>query len=477
MDVAHVISRLDGSYDDCRNELFELLRIPSISTRSEYRGDMVRAAEWLARLLRRAGFASSLTQTAGYPVIIGEWNGAGEHVPTVLLYGHYDVQPGEPLESWESPPFEPTTRFGRIYARGATDDKGQLFAHLKALETWLAVCGRLPVNVIVLIEGEEEVGSPHMADIIRTHADRLACDAVVISDSAMIAAGVPTIETSLRGNVSLEVEVIGPRTDLHSGEYGGAVINPAMALCRILAGLHDEGGRITVEGFYATVRNWTNEERQTLADLPFSEQAFMEEVGASDLGGEVGYSALERRWIRPAFDITGIASGYAGEGARSVLPARAVAKLSFRIVPDQDPDEITAPIEDHIRRAAGPGIHLAIQRLGSARPWRTHRSNPVISAGARALRRAFDREPVVVGGGGSIPVVTHLADVLGAPVLLAGFGSPGENAHAPNEWLSEESLRKGMHASAFLWQELATLGGAGCHVAASDTHLVESESQ
>jgi acetylornithine deacetylase/succinyl-diaminopimelate desuccinylase-like protein len=476
MDAAHVISRLDRSYDDCRNELFELLRIPSISTQSEHRGDMVRAAEWLAQLLQRAGFSARLTPTAGHPVVIGEWDGAGERAPAVLVYGHYDVQPADPLESWESPPFEPTVRADRIYARGATDDKGQLFAHLKALETCLAVCGRLPVNVIVLIEGEEEVGSPHMADVIRTHADRLRCDAIVISDSAMIAAGVPTIETSLRGNVSLEVEAIGPRTDLHSGEYGGAVINPAVALCRILAGLQDERGRISVEGFYGTVREWTVEERQALSDLPFSEQAFTEEVGASALGGEGGYSALERRWIRPTFDITGIASGYTGEGARSVLPARAVAKLSFRLVPDQDPDEIAARIDAHIRRAAPAGIRLAVQRLGIARPWRTHRDNPAIAAGTRAFRRAFNREPVFVGGGGSIPVVTQLADVFRAPVLLAGFGSPGENAHAPNEWLSEENFRKGMHASAFLWQELATLVGAGGCANASDTHLRESES-
>ncbi len=473
MDANDVIRRLDASYDNSRNELFELLSIPSVSARSERRGDMVRAAEWLAFSLERAGFNAGVMTTSGHPLVLAEWHGAGEGAPAVLLYGHYDVQPAEPLEPWESPPFEPTLRGGRIYARGATDDKGQLFAHLKALETWLAVCGRLPVNVTVLIEGEEEVGSPHRANFIRAHADRLRCEAVVISDSAMIAPGVPTIETSLRGNVSLEVEARGPRTDLHSGEYGGTVTNPAAALCRIVAGLQDERGRITVEGFYATVREWTAAERQALVDLPFSEQAFTEEAGAPALGGEADYSPLERRWMRPAFDVTGIMSGDTGEGAKSVLPARALAKLSFRLVPNQDPDEIFARIEAHIQRAAAPGIRLAVTPLGSARPWRTARDNPAIRAGSRAFARAFEHEPVFVGGGGSIPVVSDFTEILGAPVLLAGFGLPGENAHAPNEWLSEVNFRRGMHASALLWEEFATLNMAR-HGSNPDIRAVEA---
>jgi acetylornithine deacetylase/succinyl-diaminopimelate desuccinylase-like protein len=456
MDANDVIQRLEASYGACRSELFELLRIPSISGQREHCGDVMRAAEWLASWLQRAGFTARVMATPGHPVVWAEWRGA-EGAPTVLLYGHYDVQPAEPTALWESSPFEPTLRSGRIYARGATDDKGQLFAHLKALETWLAVCGRLPVNVTILIEGEEEIGSPHIADIVRAHADRLRCEAVVISDGPMIAPGVPAIETSLRGNVSLEVEAIGPRTDLHSGEYGGPVMNPAVALCRIVAGLQDEHRRITVDGFYAAVREWPAAERQALVDVPFSERAFTEEIGAPALGGETGYSVLERRWIRPTFDVTGIASGYTGEGAKSVLPARAVAKLSFRLVPDQQPDDIYARIAEHIQQAASPGIHLSVTPLGSARPWHAGRDNPAIRAGARALARAFDREPVFVGGGGSIPVVTDFSEILGAPVLLAGFGLPGENAHAPNEWLSEENLRKGMHASALLWEELASL--------------------
>lgn len=460
MDAHDVIRRLEASYQACRTDLFELLRIPSVSARSEHRGDVTRAAEWLASSLQRAGFTVRVVTTPGHPLVWAEWHGA-EDAPTVLLYGHYDVQPAEPLELWESPPFEPTLRAGRIYARGATDDKGQLFAHLEALETWLAACGRLPVNVTILIEGEEEIGSPHIGNLVRAHADRLRCDAVLISDGPMIAPGVPTMETSLRGNVSLEVEAAGPRTDLHSGEYGGTVMNPAAALCRIVAGLQDERGRITVDGFYAAVREWPAAERQALVDLPFSEREFTEETGAPALGGEPEYSLLERRWMRPAFDVTGIASGYTGEGAKSVLPARAVAKLSFRLVPDQEPDDILARVEAHLRRAAPPGVHLRVTPLGSARPWHAGRDHPAIRAGARALARAFERQPVFVGGGGSIPVVSDFAEILGAPVLLAGFGLPGENAHAPNEWLGEENFKKGMRASAFLWEELAALESAG----------------
>jgi acetylornithine deacetylase/succinyl-diaminopimelate desuccinylase-like protein len=273
----------------------------------------------------------------------------------------------------------------------------------------------------------------------------------------MIAPGVPTIETSLRGNVSLQVDAMGPRSDLHSGEYGGAVVNPAVALCRMIAGLQDRAGRITVDGFYSDVRDWTAMERRALLDLPFSEQDLLEDTGVTHASGETGYSTLERRWMRPAFDVTGIVSGHTGEGARSVLPARATAKLGFRLVPDQTPDEVLARVETHIASAAPPGVRFIVTPLGTAHPWRTDRSNAVVDAGRRALGRAFGREAVCVGGGGSIPIVADFARILGAPVLLAGFGLPGENAHAPNEWLSEHNFRHAMHASAILWDELAAV--------------------
>lgn len=455
MDVDDVVHLLDSSYDRSRSELFEFLAIPSVSARGEHRADTARAAGWLASTLQAIGFGTNLVATPGHPLVWAEWHRAGSTSPTVLLYGHYDVQPAEPLDLWESPPFEPAVRDGRIYARGATDDKGQLFAHVKALEAWLTVYGRLPVNVTVLIEGEEEIGSPHISGFVRAQADRLRCDGVVISDGPMIAPGVPTIEMSLRGNVSLEVETIGPRGDLHSGEYGGTVANPAVALCRIIASLQDRDGRITVDGFYSDVREWTAAERQALLDVPFSEEHFAEETGVPAVRGEAGYLTLERRWMRPAFDVTGIVSGYTAEGAKSVLPARAVAKLSFRLVSDQEPDQIYKRVEAHVMNAAGPGLRVTVTPLGTASPWRTDRDNPVVNAGRRALARVFRREPVFVGGGGSIPVVADFARILGAPVLLAGFGLPGENAHAPNEWLSEDNFRKGMHASAVLWEALA----------------------
>lgn len=457
MDADAVCRRLDDSHEACRSELLELLRIPSVSAGREHQRDMVRAAEWLSTALQGAGFTTRVMTTPGHPVVWADWRGAGESAPTVLLYGHYDVQPPDPLELWESPPFEPDLRAGRIYARGATDDKGQLFAHLKALEAWLAVHGRLPVNVAILIEGDEETGGSHLAEVVRAHAHELRCDAVVISDAPMIAPGVPTIEVSLRGHLGLEVEATGPQTDLHSGEYGGVVANPAIALCRILAGLQNDRGHVTVDGFYNAVREWTATERESLLAVPVSDKALEDDIGVAPAGGEPGYSSLERRWIRPSFDLTGIASGYTGEGSRSILPARAVAKLSFRLVPEQEPDDICARVTAHIHRSGPPGVRVTVRPLGSARPWHTGRDSPAIRAASRALARAFGRQPVLVGGGGSIPIVSDFTEILGAPVVLAGFGLPGENAHAPNEWLSEENFAKGMRASVFLWEEFAGL--------------------
>ncbi|HSC25864.1 MAG TPA: dipeptidase [Vicinamibacterales bacterium] len=454
MNAAAVTSHLDAGYEQSCGELCEFLSIPSVSAHPRHRRDMIDAADWLVALLRRSGLAARIVSTGGHPLVLGHWRGA-EGAPTVLLYGHYDVQPPDPLDEWTSPPFEPTLRDQRIYARGATDDKGQLFAHLKALGAWLTVHGRVPVNVVVLIEGEEEVGGSGIAAFVRAEAEELRCDAVVISDSAMIAPGVPTIETSLRGLAGVEIAAIGPRTDLHSGEYGGVVMNPAVALCRIVAGLQDAEGRITIDGFYAGVREWPAAEREALRHVPFSENAFLAQVDAPAEGGEAEYSLLERRWMRPSFDVTGMLSGYTGEGPKSVLPARAMAKLSFRLVPEQSPADVLEKIEAHVRSGAPAGIRIRVTPLGSARPWRTGRNSHAIRAAARAFTRAFNREPVFVGGGGSIPIVTDFSEVLGAPVVLAGFGSPGENAHAPNEWISEDHLRRGMHASACLWEELA----------------------
>lgn len=437
-----------------RAELFDFLRIPSVSARSEHAPDMRRAAEWFADALRAAGLEAVVHETPGHPVVVGEWRGAGEQAPTVLIYGHYDVQPAEPLELWESPPFEPTVRDGNVYARGSVDDKGQLFLHAKALEAHLATRGTLPVNVVVLAEGEEEVGSDHLAPFIERHASRLACDAVVISDSAMFAPGQPSILSSLRGLAYFQIDVQGPKGDLHSGSYGGAVVNPAMALARILATFHDADGRVVIPGFYDAVLPWPESVISAMRALPFDDREFLGEVGAPALGGEAGYTTLERIWTRPTCEVNGLLSGYTGEGAKTVLPAQAMAKVSCRLVPGQDPTTIERLMHAHVERVAPVGVRVTTTHLHGGHPWRAELAGPLFDAARRALAAAFGREPVVVGEGGSIPVVGDFERILGAPVLLMGFGLPGENAHAPNEWMSLDNFERGMRAAAVLLDEL-----------------------
>ena len=436
------------------DELFDLLRIPSVSARSEHAADVRRAAEWVRDSLARIGFEASINETPGHPIVLAEWRNA-PGAPTVLVYGHYDVQPAEPLDLWLSPPFEPTIRDGRIYARGSVDDKGQLFLHVKALEAHLAVRGKLPVNVIVLAEGEEEVGSENLERFIEENAKRLAADAVVISDSSMFAPGQPSILSSLRGLAYFQIDVVGPTVDLHSGSYGGAVVNPATALARIIATFHDANGHVAIPGFYDAVRDWGAEARAAIRELPFDEHGFQHETGAPALGGEVGYSTLERIWTRPTCELNGLLSGYTGEGAKTVLPSKAMAKVSCRLVPDQLPEEIERLMDAHIQRVAPKGITVTVQHLHGGRPWRAELNGPLFDAARRALAAAFGKDPVIVGEGGSIPVVGDFQRILGTPVLLMGFGLPGENAHAPNEWMSDENFVKGAKAVAAFWDELA----------------------
>jgi acetylornithine deacetylase/succinyl-diaminopimelate desuccinylase-like protein len=436
------------------DELFDLLRIPSVSARSEHAADVRRAAEWVRDSLTKIGFEGSIHPTTGHPIVLGEWRKA-PGAPTILVYGHYDVQPAEPLELWVSPPFEPTVRDGRIYARGSVDDKGQLFLHVKALEAHLAVRGKLPVNVIVLAEGEEEVGSENLEQFIAANAKRLAADAVVISDSSMFAPGQPSIVSSLRGLAYFEIDVTGPTVDLHSGSYGGAVVNPATALARIIATFHDENGHVAIPRFYDAVRDWGDDARAAIRRLPFDEPGFQHETGAPALGGEKGYSTLERIWTRPTCEVNGLLSGYTGEGAKTVLPSKAMAKVSCRLVPDQQPEEIERLMDAHVKRVAPKGVTVTVEHLHGGRPWRAELDGPVFEAARGALTAAFGREPVIVGEGGSIPVVGDFQRILGTPVLLMGFGLPGENAHAPNEWISDENFVKGAKAVAAFWDELA----------------------
>ena len=438
-----------------RDELFDFLRIPSVSAQSDHKKDVRHCAEWLHGAMAAVGLDARIMETAGHPVVLGEWRDAGPNAKTVLIYGHYDVQPAEPLELWDSPPFEPEVRAGRIYARGSVDDKGQLFLHLKAIEAHMRTRGRLPVNVIVLAEGEEEVGSDHLATFVEQHAERLKCDAVVISDSAMFAPGIPSILSSLRGLAYFQIDVEGPTTDLHSGSYGGAVVNPATALARIIATLHDDTGHIAIHGFYDRVKEPYAAMREQIRDLPFQEEHFRLETGAEELGGELGHSTLERIWTRPTCEVNGLLSGYTGEGAKTVLPSKAMAKVSCRLVPDQEPADIEQLIKDHIDSVAPSGVRVKVTFLHGGKPWRANLTGPIYDAARAALKAAFDREPVITGEGGSIPVVGDFSRVLGAPVLLLGFGLPGENAHAPNEWMSAENFEKGALAVAQLWDEYA----------------------
>ncbi len=440
-----------------QEELFEFLRIPSVSARSEHNADVARAATWLKGSMEKAGMTARIYPTAGHPIVVGEWRNA-PGAPTALVYGHYDVQPAEPLDLWTSPPFEPEVRDGKFYARGSVDDKGQLFLHVKAIEAHLATRSKLPLNIILIAEGEEEVGSANLEKFISENQDLLKSDVAVISDSAMFAPGQPSILSSLRGLAYFQIDVQGPLCDLHSGSYGGAVVNPAMAMARILATLHDENGHITIEGFYDDVRDWEPRILNQMKKLPFDEQEFRREVGAPDLGGEKGYTILEQLWARPTCEVNGIISGYTGEGAKTVLPAKAMAKVSCRLVPDQDPAKIEKLMDAHIKRVAPKGVDVTVKHLHGGRPWRAELDGPIFDAARRALKSAFEKDPVIVGEGGSIPVVGDFERILGTPVLLVGFGLPGENAHAPDEWMSVDNFRKGMSAMAVLWDEYGRNG-------------------
>ena len=439
-------------------ELFEFLRIPSVSAQPVHDADTRAAAEWVKRALEQAGLTAVVHDTPGHPVVVGEWRGAGADAPTVLVYGHYDVQPPEPLDLWTSPPFEPEVRNGRLYARGSVDDKGQLFLHIKALEAHLATRHTLPCNIIVIAEGEEEVGSSNLEPFIARNREMLAADAVVISDSAMFAEGMPSIQSSLRGLSYFQIDVQGPAGDLHSGSYGGAVVNPAMALARILATMHDDNGHVAIAGFYDDVSPFPERVIKGMRELPHSDEEFKREIGVKSLGGESGFTTLEKLWTRPTCEVNGLLSGYTGEGAKTVLPAKAMAKVSCRLVPDQDPERIEALFEEHVKKVAPDGVTVKVTYVHGGRPWRADLSGPIFDAARRALQAAFGSDPVIVGEGGSIPVVGDFQRILGAPVLLVGFGLPGENAHAPDEWISVDSFRRGMRAMAALWDEYAGPG-------------------
>ncbi|HUP90338.1 MAG TPA: dipeptidase [Longimicrobiales bacterium] len=445
---------IDQNKQRFQDELFEFLRIPSVSAKADHKADVLKAAQWVESRAKEIGMKVKLHETKGHPIVVAEWREAGANAPTILIYGHYDVQPEEPVELWESPPFEPTIRDGKIYARGSVDDKGQLYLHLKALESHLKANGKLPVNVIVVAEGEEEVGSENLMPFVEQHKDELKCDAIVISDSAMHSANQPSLDASLRGLSYLEVWVDGPAQDLHSGVYGGGVMNPATALARIIASFHDENGRVQVEGFYDDVDE-AKVFRAALAKLPWDDADFTKETGSPELFGEKGFTTLERVLVRPTVEINGLLSGYTGEGAKTVLPARAMAKVSCRLVANQDPHKIAELVKKHIAKHTPKGVSVKAEYLHGGNAWMANVQGPLYEAGAAALEKAFGVKPVFGGSGGSIPIVPEFEKVLKAPAMLMGFGLPGENAHAPNEWMSVRNYEQGVHAAAEVLDQLA----------------------
>ena len=452
-----VIDFINTHRDEYLEELKDYLAIPSISALPAHAQDVRRCAEWTLDALRNIGMQNArLLETPGHPVVYAEWLGA-EGAPTILFYGHYDVQPVDPLELWESPPFEATIRNGEIYARGAADDKGQVFMHFKAIEAHLKQNGRLPINLKVLLEGEEEVGSEHLDDLVKNNKELLAADVVVISDSPMFDRGIPSICYGLRGLVYYQIDVRGSATDLHSGSFGGTVVNPNMALAQILAQMKDKSGRIRIPGFYDDVRELSAEEREQWKRLPFNERQYAKEIGAPKLFGESGYTTLERKWARPTLDINGMLGGFTGEGAKTVIPAVAMAKVSMRLVPDQDPDTIARLFEAYVKKIASKAVELKLTRMHGGKPWMTEFDNPFVQAAGRAIEKGFGRAPVFNREGGSIPVVATFQEILGLPSVLFGVGLPDENAHAPNEKLDLQNFHGGIIASAYLYDEVARI--------------------
>ena len=450
----NVIDFINVNRDRYLEELKALLAIPSISALPEHAGDVRRCAEWCGDEMRRVGLQNvKLIETPGNPVVYGDWLGA-PGAPTILFYGHYDVQPVDPLNLWESPPFEATIRDGEIYARGSADDKGQVFMHLKAVEAHLTQNQRLPVNMKFILEGEEEVGSEHLDDFIRAHKAELKADVVVISDSAMFARGVPSICYGLRGLVYFQIDLRGRSTDLHSGSFGGAVANPAFVLAQVLSQMKDRGGHIKIPGFYDDVRVLQEDERKAWATLPFNEKTYRKDFGIPKVFGESDYTTLERTWARPTFEVNGLLSGFTGEGAKTVLPAVSMAKVSMRLVPDQDPNKIATLFEDHIRKIVPKTMELKITRMHGGKPWMTSYDHPFMQAAGRAIEKGFGRPPVFTREGGSIPVVSTFQEELGIPAVLFGVGLPDENAHAPNEKLDVANFHNGIIASAILYDEI-----------------------
>ncbi|MFK7776740.1 MAG: dipeptidase [Gimesia sp.] len=454
--VEQVRKYLEQHQDRFVSELIDFLKIPSVSADSTLNSETRRAAEFVLQQMKATGIESRIIETAGHPIVYGSWKKA-EGKPTVLVYGHYDVQPPDPLDQWTTPPFEPDIRDGHIYARGATDDKGQMYTHIKSVEAWMKTHGELPVNLIFVIEGEEEVGSDNLDRFLEENKDLVACDIAVISDTSQYAPGIPAITYGLRGILACEVTVRGPSQDLHSGVFGGAVANPANGLARMIAALHDDAGRVQIPGFYDGVIELTQEERDQFAALPFDEAAFMDSLGVNAVTGEEGFSTLERRWARPTCDVNGMISGYTGEGPKTIVPAEARVKITCRLVPDQDPVLLTKALEQFLRDQLPIGLTMEFVDFHGCKALVFDFNSPYMTAARSAIEQSFGAAPVMIREGGSIPVVETFQTVVGVDTLLLGWGQNTDNLHSPNERFALESFRQGTLASALLWQELAEI--------------------
>ncbi len=449
-----VFDHLEAGQARAVADLCEYLRFASVSAQPAHAPDVQACADWLVAHCRAIGLQAERHSTPGHPIVLARTpRRAGR--PHFLIYGHYDVQPPEPLELWRTPPFQPTVRDGRIYARGATDNKGQHFAHLKAVQAYLATGTELPCDLTFLIEGEEEVGSKALAGFLRQHRRELKCQQVVISDTGMPSLRHPALTYSLRGIAALEVIVRGPAADLHSGIYGGSVDNPAMVLCQMLARLRDGRGRITVPGFYKDVAPLSRAERRELARLPYSAPAYRKLLGVPALNGERGFTANEQRSARPTLEINGLTSGYQGEGSKTIVPAWARAKITCRLVPDQSPEDITRRLTSHLRRLCPPTVRLEILSGHGAEPYLTPPTGPAAQAALEALEAAFGARPVQLREGGSIPIVTQFKKLLGVDSLLLGLALPDDNLHSPNEKFELACLHGGARMSAHLWPRLS----------------------
>ncbi len=424
--------------------LKDFLRIPSVSTLPEHKEDMQRAAEWLSSQLEQLGFDQvAILPTAGHPVVYGEHMKAGASAPTILFYGHYDVQPADPLELWESEPFDPQLRGENLYARGASDMKGQVVAHLQALEAMLET-GELPVNLKYMVEGEEEIGSPSLEAFIREHSDRLDCDFCLNADGGILGADLPSITYALRGLAYFELHVEGPDHDLHSGQFGGVVANPANVLARLIAGMHDADGKITLPGFYDQVRELSTDERAALSQLPQPDSWWQEQTGAPALWGEAGYSSTERAAARPTLDVNGLLSGFTGTGGKTVLPAKAMAKISMRLVPDQDPDSVHAALRSYLVRNTPDSVRWNLEMLASCRPGMVERDSDAVHAAVQALEAVWGKAPLFKREGGTVPVVGMIKDMLNVDSMMLGFGLPDDNLHAPNEKFHLPTFHRGI---------------------------------